>query len=89
MRVNRVGIDGYHLKYNGGSKIYSALGEEAASVPDETEGITTATLHLTALHQSEKIFRYGKMQTNSNSAIRDKTNVKNDLKVQQYLEVSS
>ena len=54
--VNRVGIDGYHLKYNGGSKIYSALGEEAASVPDETEGIATATLHLTALHQFREKF---------------------------------
>ena len=54
--VNRVGIDGYHLKYNGGSKIYSALGEEAASVPDETEGIATATLHLTALHQFRENF---------------------------------
>ena len=54
--VNRVGIDGYRLKYNGGSKIYSALGEEAASVPDETEGIATATLHLTALHQFREKF---------------------------------
>ncbi len=54
--VNRVGIDGYRLKYNGGSKIYSALGEEAASVPDETEGIATATLNLTALHQFREKF---------------------------------
>ena len=28
-------MDGYHLKYNGGSKIYSAFGEEIASLPDD------------------------------------------------------
>ena len=54
--VNRVGIDGYQLKYNGGSKIYSALGEEVTSLPDEAEGIVTATLNLTALHQFREKF---------------------------------
>lgn len=54
--VNRIGIDGYQLKYNGGSKIYSALGEEVTSLPDETEGITTATLNLTMLQQFREKF---------------------------------
>ena len=36
--VNRVGTDGYQLSYNGGSKVYSAFGEEIGSIPDEKEG---------------------------------------------------
>ena len=35
--VNRVGIDGYQLTYNGGSRVYSAFGEEIGSFPDEKE----------------------------------------------------
>ena len=54
--VNRVGIDGYQQKYNGGSVIYSAFGEEKASLPDDTEGITTATLTLSSLRQFREKF---------------------------------
>ncbi len=38
---------------------------------------------------SERSSRYGKMQTNFIYSICYQTNVKNDLKLQQYLEVSS
>ena len=54
--VNRTGTDGYHLEYNGGSKIYSAFGEEIASLPDGREGIATATLNLSALRQFREKF---------------------------------
>ena len=54
--VNRTGMDGYHLKYNGGSKIYSAFGEEIASLPDEQEGIATTSLHLGALNRLREKF---------------------------------
>jgi Predicted amidohydrolase len=54
--VNRVGTDGHHLSYNGGSKIYSALGTEIASLPDEEEGIRTAPLTLSALRQFREKF---------------------------------
>ena len=54
--VNRVGTDGYQLSYNGGSKVYSAFGEEIGSIPDEKEGITTVSVNLTALHQFREKF---------------------------------
>lgn len=54
--VNRIGIDGYRLKYNGGSVIYSALGEEIASLPDDMEGIATASLSLNTLHELREKF---------------------------------
>lgn len=54
--VNRIGIDGYHLKYNGGSVIYSALGEEIASLPDDMEGIATASLSLNTLFELREKF---------------------------------
>ena len=54
--VNRIGTDGYHLEYNGGSKVYSAFGEEVASLPDGQEGIATATLNLTSLNQFREKF---------------------------------
>lgn len=54
--VNRIGIDGYHLNYNGGSIVYAATGEEVVSLPDATEGISTATLNLTTLNQFRKKF---------------------------------
>ena len=54
--VNRTGMDGYHLKYNGGSKIYSAFGEEIASLPDEQEGIATTSLQLGALNRLREKF---------------------------------
>ena len=54
--VNRVGTDGYQLSYNGGSKVYSAFGEEIGSFPDGKEGITTVSVNLTALHQFREQF---------------------------------
>lgn len=54
--VNRVGTDGYHLVYNGGSKIYSALGKEVASVPDGQEGTATVRMSLPALRQFREKF---------------------------------
>ena len=54
--VNRVGIDGYQLTYNGGSKVYSAFGEEIGSFPDEKEGIATVSLNLNTLNQFREKF---------------------------------
>lgn len=54
--VNRVGIDGYQLTYNGGSRVYSAFGEEIGSFPDEKEGITTVSLNLNTLNQFREKF---------------------------------
>ena len=54
--VNRTGTDGYHLEYNGGSKVYSAYGEEVASLPDGQEGMTTVTLNLVSLNQFREKF---------------------------------
>ena len=54
--VNRIGTDGYHLEYNGGSKVYPAFGEEVASLPDGQEGIATAALNLTSLNQFREKF---------------------------------
>ena len=44
------------LSYNGGSKVYSAFGEEIGSIPDEKEGITTVSVNLTALNQFREKF---------------------------------
>ncbi len=87
--VNRVGIDGYQLTYNGGSRVYSAFGEEIGSLPDEQEGIATTSLQLVLSTGSGRSFRYGKMQTNSICNIGNITNVKNRFLLQQYLELSS
>lgn len=54
--VNRTGTDGYHLEYNGGSKVYSAYGEEVASLPDGQEGMTTVTLNMVSLNQFREKF---------------------------------
>lgn len=54
--VNRTGTDGYHLEYNGGSKVYSAYGEEVASLPDGQEGMATITLNLVSLNQFREKF---------------------------------
>lgn len=48
--VNRVGVDGNGYPYNGGSILYSPKGEPLATVPDNEEGIATATLDLESLH---------------------------------------
>lgn len=47
--VNRVGTDGNHIPYNGGSVAYSPKGELIASLPDGLEGIATATMDLETL----------------------------------------
>mgnify|MGYP001207769718 FL=1 len=49
--VNRVGVDGNKLIYNGGSVVFSAKGEPLASVPDGEEGIETVSLSLISLQQ--------------------------------------
>ena len=54
--VNRTGTDGYHLEYNGGSKVYSAYGEEVASLPDGQEGMATVTLNMSSLNQFREKF---------------------------------
>lgn len=54
--VNRTGTDGYHLEYNGGSKVYSAFGQEMASLPDGQEGTATATLMQNSLKQFREKF---------------------------------
>lgn len=54
--VNRIGTDGYHLYYNGGSCLCSPQGETIVSVPDHLEGNATATLSLTALNQTRASF---------------------------------
>ena len=54
--VNRVGTDGNHLIYNGGSAIYSAKGETLVSIPDGEEGIATAMLDLQSLKQFREKF---------------------------------
>ena len=46
--VNRIGVDGNKLIYNGGSVVFSAKGEVLASVPD---GIETVSLSLISLQQ--------------------------------------
>lgn len=54
--VNRTGTDGYHLEYNGGSKVYSAYGEEVASLPNGQEGMATVTLNMASLNQFREKF---------------------------------
>jgi len=49
--VNRIGVDGNKLIYNGGSVVFSAKGEVLASVPDGEEGIETISLSLISLQQ--------------------------------------
>ena len=49
--VNRIGVDGNKLIYNGGSVVFSAKGVVLASVPDGEEGIETVSLSLISLQQ--------------------------------------
>ena len=49
--VNRIGVDGNKLIYNGGSVVFSAKGEVLASVPDGEECIETVSLSLISLQQ--------------------------------------
>lgn len=54
--VNRIGMDNYQFPHNGGSVVYSPKGELLAGVPDNEEGIATATLELYALEEFRKKF---------------------------------
>ena len=54
--VNRIGTDGYRLHYNGGSVVYSALGEEITSLPDGQDDSTTVTINLTTLQRFREKF---------------------------------
>lgn len=47
--VNRVGTDNNQIDYNGGSLVYSPLGEELTSIPDGEDGISTISLSLSSL----------------------------------------
>ena len=49
--VNRIGVDGNKLIYNGGSVVFSPKGEPLASVPVGEEGIETVSLSLISLQQ--------------------------------------
>lgn len=54
--VNRIGTDGYSLKYNGGSAVYSPQGTQLLSVPDEKEAIATLNLDLPSLQTFREKF---------------------------------
>lgn len=54
--VNRIGQDGYGLKYNGGSTVYSPKAERLAFVPDCKEGTSTACLDLEELQHFRQKF---------------------------------
>lgn len=47
--VNRVGVDGNGIRYDGGSVVYSPKGERLATVPDGHEGMSTVHLDLESL----------------------------------------
>lgn len=53
--VNRIGVDGYGLTYNGGSVVYSPKGEVMISATDHKASMLTTELSLSALrHFREK-----------------------------------
>ena len=54
--VNRIGTDAHELSYNGGSIIYSPLGNELITIPDGVEGTATTDLDLTTLQRFRKKF---------------------------------
>ena len=54
--VNRIGMDGNNLFYNGGSAIYSPKGELLANVADNVDGVATATLSLNELKSFREKF---------------------------------
>lgn len=54
--VNRIGIDGNQLVYNGGSILYSAKGEILSSIPDNQAGIATSSINLDSLRYFRKKF---------------------------------
>lgn len=64
--VNRIGTDGYNLDYDGGSILYSPLGEVLASIPDRQENIITATIDLISLQKQREKFPVWKDADNFN-----------------------
>ncbi|KAA6345044.1 omega-amidase [termite gut metagenome] len=54
--VNRIGIDGNYIHYNGGSAVYSAKGETLIGVPDDEEFVETVILELSSLQQFRREF---------------------------------
>ena len=54
--VNRTGIDGNDLLYDGGSVVYSPKGERLASLPDGHEGTATVDLDQASLQHFRKKF---------------------------------
>lgn len=53
---NRVGTDGHGLIYDGGSALYSFKGELLAAIPNQKEGIVTASIDLPALQSFREKF---------------------------------
>lgn len=56
--VNRVGIDGNEIEYNGASKIFNALGEEIANIPENQTVISSTTLDKEKLNQIRESFPF-------------------------------
>lgn len=54
--VNRMGKDFHHIAHDGGSAVYSYKGTQLAAVPDNTEGIATATLDYSGLQKFRQKF---------------------------------
>ncbi len=54
--VNRIGIDGKNLPYNGGSVAYSFKGELSGKVPDNEEGAITVEISLSPLRELRNKF---------------------------------
>lgn len=54
--VNRVGVDGNNLSYNGGSIVYSPKGETLAKAPDDMESVITVEINLESLRNLREKF---------------------------------
>jgi predicted amidohydrolase len=56
--VNRIGIDGTAMNYNGHSQVYDVLGNELIAHPWETEGIQTLELDKTTIKENRSKLRF-------------------------------
>ncbi len=54
--VNRVGVDGREIAYTGDSRVISPRGEVLAELPENKEGVITASLDMEALEAFRKKF---------------------------------
>lgn len=54
--VNRIGVDGNDLSYDGGSIAYSPRGETLGKTPDNTESATTVDIDLKSLRKFREKF---------------------------------